>query len=318
MKNVYDLVGGPFQIEYLCKYLCDKYRIGKYKEYIINLSSDDNFNFALISEKGKYFVKIFNIKYNEKFAHDYVSRYMPFDSKPWVKVILDNDDSKVTKLRIDDDRVFYICVMGFIEGKRLEKIEEKDIATIVNYMVELSKQKCDIDIMHNKSSFIELESNLEEYGEYLPEKVKEEAKYYVDNMKKIKYRNLKKMCIHNSLTSETILKEEENLYLVSFSHSGYGYRLLDLISVMNSLIYDGTNLDEIAHLWNVFMSDYKKEIPLTVEESKNFDLLFKADCLSKLIVYYYNYKVKKNKQFKVFYKEMKKLLKFLEGKEIRV
>ena len=317
-NSVFDPVRGPFQVEHLCRYLCDKYKLGKFVSYDLNHSCDDNFNFAIVSEKNKYFVKIFNLKYNENFANDYVERYMPFDKRTWVKLILDNNNSKVTRIKIDDERVFFICVMEFIEGERLVKISDEDVEQIVDYLVELKDQACDIDILHNKASFMELEDNFEEYGEYLPEKYHDNIKLCIENMKKIRYRNLKKCCIHNALSSETMLKENGMLYLISFSHSGYGYRLLDVISVMNSLLFDGTNLENIVYFWNKFLSSYKKKFPFTVEESKNFDLLFNADCYAKLLFYRYNYKIKKNKEFKKAYKDIVKLLKFLEGKEIRV
>jgi len=318
MSNVFDPVRGSFPVDHLCKYLCDKYRLGKYRSYDLNHSCDDNFNFALVSDKGKYFVKIFNLKYNENFANDYVERYMPFDKKPWVKLILDNNKSKVTRLKIDDERVFYICVMEFIEGERLEKINTADIAQIVDYLVEVENQECSIDILHNKASFIELEDNFEEYKEYVPVKYHPEIMATIEGMKNIRYRNIKKTCIHNALSSETILKEDDKLYLISFSHSGYGYRLLDVISVMNSIIYDGTNLKNIVYYWNEFLVAYKKYLPFTQEEIKHFDLLFKADCLAKMIYYRYNLKVTKNKEFKKHYKELVKLMNFLEGKEIKV
>lgn len=318
INNVFEPVRGEFQVDHLCKYLCDKYKLGKYVSYDLNHSCDDNFNFGLVSDKSKYFVKIFNLKYNENFALDYVNRYMPFDRKSWVKLILDNNDSKVTKIKIDDERVFFICVMEFIEGERLTKISDEDVEQIVDYLVELENQVCDIDILHNKTSFIELEDNFEEYGEYLYKDYHEEIKLCIENMKHIRYRNIKKTCVHNSLSSETMLKEDGKLYLISFSHSGYGYRLLDVISVMNSLLYDGTNLENIVHYWDRFLSSYKKKFPFTQEEIKNFDLLFKADCYAKLLYYRYNYKVKKNKEFKKSYKDIVRLLKFLEGKEIRI
>lgn len=318
MNNVFEPVRGEFQVEHLCKYLCDKYKLGKYVSYDLNHSCDDNFNFALVSDKNKYFVKVFNLKYNEDFANDYVSRYMPFDKKEWVKLILDNNGSKVTKLKIDDERVFYICVMEFIEGERLTKISDEDVLQIVDYLVEVQKEPCDIDILHNKCSFIELEDNFEEYGNYLPEKYHPFIKECIENMKNIRYRNIKKASVHNSLSGETILKEDGKLYLISFSHSGYGYRLLDVISVMNSILYDGTNLDNMVHVWDKFLTEYKKKFPFTQEEIKNFDLLFNADCYAKLLYYRYNYKIKKNKEFKKVYKDMVKLLKFLEGKEIRI
>ena len=49
MSNVFEPVRGEFPVEHLCKYLCDKYRLGKYKSYDLNHSCDDNFNFVLIS-----------------------------------------------------------------------------------------------------------------------------------------------------------------------------------------------------------------------------------------------------------------------------
>ena len=31
LKNVFEPVRGEFQVEHLCKYLCDKYKLGKYE-----------------------------------------------------------------------------------------------------------------------------------------------------------------------------------------------------------------------------------------------------------------------------------------------
>ena len=192
MKNIFDVVGGSFPIEHLCKYICDKYKLDKYVNYSLNHSCDDNFNFALTSKKGKYFVKIFNLKYNEKFAFDYVERYIPLENKPWVKMLLDNENSKVTKLKIDDERIFYFCVMEFVEGNRLKRVKEEDVSRLVDFMVDVNKLECAVEIRHNPASFIELEESYQNYKELIPSSYLVEIENTIEKMKKIRYRNLKR------------------------------------------------------------------------------------------------------------------------------
>lgn len=79
------------------------------------------------------------------------------------------------------------------------------------------------------------------------------------------------------------------MWLIDFYQSGNGIRILDIVKVLNSVIYNYQyDDDDIEELEQYFLDEYKKRMPLTEYELKVLPTLRKIDACTGIMLETYD------------------------------
>ena len=125
---------------------------------------------------------------------------------------------------------------------------------------------------------------------------------------------MKKQTIHGDLHLSNIISNEGKLTFVDYDYACNGYRLIDVVKVINNVIFTIKNKKEAEELYDYFLEAYQKNNPLTEVEKKYLNQLVIADCYNNLCLNRYLLKIGKNKNIKYWYKNDLKVIKIFKKK----
>jgi len=315
-NNEYD-VKLSLDLEKLSKFICKQYKFKNYQSNEIIYEDYDNFTFSITCEKKKYFVRFLNKRKEEKDIQKYVDKYRIIqESFKGIPRILKQQQKEILKVVLDNGEKVYVKVMEFIPGHSLlqEKVEvtKNDIDQIVKFMDEF--KKVEIAEENKELSFPNLRNNLKKYNEFVPSKWNQDISLCLDTLKQINYKGMKKQTIHGDLHLSNIISNEGKLTFVDYDYACNGYRLIDVVKVINNVIFTIKNKKEAEELYDYFLEAYQKNNPLTEVEKKYLNQLVIADCYNNLCLNRYLLKIGKNKNIKYWYKNDLKVIKIFKKK----
>lgn len=317
MENMeYDL-NLSLDLEKLSKFICTQYKLKEYQSSKLIYEDYNNFTFAINCENKKYFVRVFNKHKGEKEIQNFIEKYRIIQTflKKNPK-ILKQKSKEILKIILDNNEKIYVMVMEYVEGQSLLqddiKITKEDIDLIVKSLNELKSIDYEEEIKN--ISFTNLKNNLKKYNETIPNKWNADISMCLDTIKKLNNKEMKKQLIHGDLHLGHIIKNNDKITLVDFDNFGYSYRLIDVVKIINNVIFTLKNKKLANELYEYFLETYQKENPLTKTELTNLNILVIADCYNNLCQNHYLIKNKNNKYIKYWYKNDLKVIKIFKKK----
>lgn len=316
-NNEYD-INLTLDLEKLSKFICKQYKLKEYQNSQLIYEDYNNFSFVINCENKKYFVRVFNQHKGEKEIQNFIEKYRTIQSslKKNPK-ILKQKSKEILKIILDNNEKIYVMVMEYVEGQSLLqediKITREDIDLIVNALNELKSIDYEEEIKN--ISFTNLKNNLKKYNETIPNKWNEDISMCLDAIKRLNNKEMKKQLIHGDLHLGHIIKNNDKVTLVDFDNFGYSYRLIDVVKIINNVIFTLKDKKLANELYEYFLEVYQKENPLTKTELKNLNVLVIADCYNNLCLNrFLMNNNKKNKSLKYWYKNDLRVIKIFKKK----
>lgn len=292
--ELFKRIGQEIDIEKLSKEICISYQFGQYNRYELIFVGIDDLSYYLYTSNGRYLVKIMNKEKTKEDISEFVQKNMIIN-KNYVhapKIILHNEEAIFT-YNINDLQINLI-VMECIDGMDLYSINKvitkEDIDKLVDMVVTFHKIEEKIEINdYDEYCFMKIKYDYEKTEKYLPKDIKTQIEEVIKEFEKIELGKLPKCFIHGDLISTNIMKDKNNqLWLIDFYESGVGIRILDIVKILNSVIYNYQYEDETNKLEEHFLHRYEEEMPLTEYELKVLPVLRKADALVGIMLETYD------------------------------
>lgn len=143
----------------------------------------------------------------------------------------------------------------------------------------------------------------------IPKKLKNEVKNFLEEYKKIDFKELPICFVHEDLISFNIMKDKNGkLWLIDFFESGTGIRILDIVKILNGVLflyYDKENSKECE---KYFLNKYQNYCKLTEYELKVLPTLRKADSYVGLMLGEYNLLMEEKRETKFWLKNDKGII----------
>lgn len=291
--NIFDRIGKKIDLKHLSQMICIDYKIGTYKMHKILRAGMDDFSYVMKTSTGKYVVKIFN---HEKTLTD-INRYnrqyracMESLSEKQMPYILSTKDGVIKTVEIDDT-VIIMCVIQYCFGKDFytlgKRVTKEDIDQLVSIITVLHQSPSRLEIVYDNSTFPCLEKRFQYYKNELPEKMKEQGEEIIKQIKKIPLEKLPKVYMHGDVTKTNVMYHKKTgVVLIDFNTSGYGYRIVEIVKIMNAFIFDYHRPKQSIKLWEYFLKKYQQYLPLTELELQYIEVLQKADAYIGMILEY--------------------------------
>lgn len=277
MEQLEEKIGKDIDLQQISQLLCKKYQLGKYQSYYLISTGIEDFNYCLVLEDKKYFIKLFNIERKKEEIIMYVKKYKLLQAmKISCPKILNIDKEGLICLKIEKRNV-YLVIMEHVEGEDLyssqECITQQQVINLTK-MIEkvhqiLSRTKCiydDYHINHFNETYDMCISYMDEEWKIIGKDLKREYN-------KIDFSKMSKKFIHGDLHKGNILKDKKGkLYLIDFSSCGYSYRIVDIVKFINDTLFNYKEIEMSRQRIKCFLQHYKLE----EYEIKHIDILSKC------------------------------------------
>lgn len=283
MEELYQRIGKKVKLKEIAKQLCMIHNIGEYVKHKIIKVGIDDLSFYLWTTTGKYIVKNFNY---EKTLSD-INRYLKIyhilmKNKIKVPQLLSVNDRSVFSFEVDG---LYMnsCVLECIEGKDLyslnQLITKEEIDQLVELVISLHSIKDIVKIEeYDLYSFIRLKEVIEKTKEVISKEFKKEINLFMEEYIKVDFKKLPKTFIHGDLINTNIMKDKnKEIWLIDFTETGTGIRILDIVKIINEVIFNYNYIEESIELGEYFLKKYQEKEKLTDYELNVLDIVRLAD-----------------------------------------
>ncbi len=253
--------------------VCKNFSIGEYNTHEIVPIGYEDFNLFVVTNKGKYFVKVFG-SFRSK---DECSRYvgiMENALKAGVShpLLFKSNQGYLYELSKNEltDR---ICVMQYIDGKIFYELQTTPTAEEKRFII---KQAALINKINIKPSLVydhwAITSFLKEYKEksgYLNKEDKKLIEPMVDLYNSLSIDNLPHCFVHGDITKTNTMKSANgDIYILDFAVANYYPRIQELAVILCDLFFDPKNPNEFPKNYDLALSEYQNYISLTADELK--------------------------------------------------
>lgn len=289
MEQLFKRIGKKIDIIELSKEICKEYKFGEYKKHEFIFVGIDDLSYYLYTSKGKYVVKIINHEKTEKDINEFIQKnyIIAKNNIKAPRIILHNKEALFKYKNIN------LVVIECIEGKDLysinRRITKEDIVKLIEILMPFHRIQEKIEnVDYDEYCFMKIKYDYEKTKETLPINIKKQVEYAIKEFNKINISRLPECFIHGDLISTNIIKDkDEKLWLIDFYQSGKGIRILDIVKVLNSVIYNYQYDDDIEELERYFIEQYSKKMQLTEYELEVLPILRKIDaCVGVMLETY--------------------------------
>ncbi len=280
--------------------VCKDFSIGEYKNYEIISIGYEDFNLMVITDRDKYFVKIFGsfrskdecdryIEIMENVLRAGVSHPLLFKSKQGYLYELSNGNQT--------DR---LCVMQYIDGKIFYELQTNLTIEEKHFIIKQAALINKIDI---KPSVVydqwAITNFLEEYnkkGKYLNKDDKKLVEPMVEVYISLSIDNLPHCFVHGDIIKTNVMRSiKSEIYILDFAVSNHYPRIQELAVILCDLFFNPKNPSEFYQNYKLTISEYQKYIPLTHDELKKLPKYVKLAHAMHLLLANYEKIVKRSR-----------------------
>lgn len=298
MNDIDIRIGLKFELKELATKICEIYNFGKYIDSKVIEVGYEDYNFCLNTNKGKFFVKVFNKERTTENIKNYLDRLEIINSVKSIDAphIYKVEGSILSTIKVNDV-VFNLCVFEWIEGQTFFDLNEtpskEDIINIANQMIELHKIKEKVSFIYDKWAIINYLSEYEYKREYIPAEYKLKFEKLYNEFKNINLAILPKAFVHGDIISSNIIKSDKGkLYIIDYSVSNYLPRIIDLVVSSYNLLLDSEDFQKTKNNIRLLIDEYENKNLLDAYEKECIPLLFEiANAINILQI---NYIIKDN------------------------
>lgn len=283
MENIYGRIGKEIDLKELSLEICHKYEIGNYIQYeIIKNAGIDDLSYILYTDISKYIVKIMNHNKTIRDINQFIKKNQ----------VIAKNNIKAPKVILNNGKYLYgteldglyinCCVIEYIDGKDLytkgEKMLREDIDELISIIVPMHKMKEKLEIDYDEYCFMKIKEAYAKTKDKISSKLKDEVREFLKEYNKVNFSKLPLCFIHGDLISSNIMKDiSGKLWLIDFYESGTGVRILDIVKILNSVIFLYYDKKGNKQLEKYFLDKYQEHLHLTEYELEVLPILRKAD-----------------------------------------
>ena len=252
LKEFYERINLKTDLSKLAKIVCQKYSLGKFLSEEMILVGYEDFNFILITNKGKYCVKVFNKDRTIEDVNMYIDRIKLANTlKINTPKVYECDKTYLCEIKLDNVN-FRLCVFEYVDGKSFYDLNEipskKEIKNIISQMAQIHNAKLESNFIYDKWTITNFIKEYEEKGKYL------------DN----KYNNI----------FESLTKRLKNIKLDNLPTSFVHGDIVDLAVTSCNLCLNPNNKAKTIQSTRMIMDEYQKYNKLTEYELECFPLFY--------------------------------------------
>ena len=267
LKEFYERINLKTDLSKLAKIVCQKYSLGKFLSEEMILVGYEDFNFILITNKGKYCVKVFNKDRTIEDVNMYIDRIKLANTlKINTPKVYECDKTYLCEIKLDNVN-FRLCVFEYVDGKSFYDLNEipskKEIKNIISQMAQIHNAKLESNFIYDKWTITNFIKEYEEKGKYLDNKYNNIFESLTKRLKNIKLDNLPTSFVHGDIISSNVMKDNNGKLWI-----------IDLAVTSCNLCLNPNNKAKTIQSTRMIMDEYQKYNKLTEYELECFPLFY--------------------------------------------
>ncbi len=253
--------------------VCKDFDMGEYKSYKTVPIGYEDFNLFLLTNRDKYFVKIFGSFRDKNECIRYVE-IMENALKAGVShpSLYKSNQGYLYEIS-NEDLVDRLCVMQFIDGRIFYELQTMPTFKEMQFII---KQAALINKISIKPTFVydqwAITNFLEEYkkkGQFLNKKDKQLIEPLVEVFNLLLIESLPHCFVHGDITKTNTMKSVKgNIYILDFAVANYYPRIQELAVILCDLFFNPRDLKRFPKNYDLALNEYQKLISLTADELK--------------------------------------------------
>lgn len=274
-------IGLNTDLDNISREICRAYSLGDFISNTLITIGYEDYNYYLVTSKGKFCVKIFSKERTKEDVENYLNR---------IRIVANSNINAPKPLKVNDDiflsldyyqNNYDICVFEYINGKNYFELQEKPSYDVIQ---ELARQTAMINNLDIKPNFIydswAITSFIEEYNnkrEYLSDEYLGEFDTLLEEFKNIDFEQLPKAFVHGDIISTNVMRDiDQKIWIIDFAVSNYLPRIIDLAVLSCNMCLDKDSKDNTYKNISLLLSEYNKYNKLTEYELQVFWTFYKV------------------------------------------
>lgn len=251
--------------------ICKDFSIGEYRKHEIIPIGYEDFNLAVITDKGKYFVKIFG-SFRSK---DECSRYVGImESALRAGVshppLFKSNQGYLYELS-NNNQTDRLCVMRYINGKIFYELQATPTTEEKCFVIKQAALINKIDIkpsmVYDQWAITNFLKEYEKKSKYLNKEDKKLVEPMVELYNSLSIDSLPHCFVHGDITKTNTMKSANgDIYILDFAVANYYPRIQELAVILCDLFFDDKNTSEFPQNYDLALNEYQNYIALTTEE----------------------------------------------------
>lgn len=261
------------ELSIILKQICQDFELGSHRSHEVVPIGYEDFNLLVVTDRNKYFVKIFAKLRSKEECKQYVETMKSVLQVGVFHPKLFKSNQGYLYEIANNGEIDRLCVMEYIDGKTFYELQ---IIPTVDEMCFIVKQAALINQMNLKPSFVydhwAVTSFSEEYkqkGKYLDGQDKKLIEPMVDVYESLVIEKLPHCFVHGDISkTNTMRSMNNNIYIFDFAVSNYYPRIQELAAILADLLFDPKNPNLFLQNYELAITEYSKYILLTSDELK--------------------------------------------------
>ena len=267
-------------INTLSRLVCKEYKLGNLvNTFVIEIGYED-FNAVIITNLGKYFMKVFRNSRTDQEVIECVQRTYnaQINNVPTPKIYLNSKNEIVSIIFYKNSR-YRLSVIEYIDGSNFFDLKRKptdeELNKIVNIAVNFSKIDYKPNFIYDTWAITSFCNEYEKKKKFLESKYINMIQPIFDKFKKFNYDILPKSFVHGDMMSTNLMIDKnEKIWVIDFSVSNYMARINELVVICDDVaLITGNKVESERRINNAF-SYWCENVNATKLEKDSFQILF--------------------------------------------
>lgn len=267
----------------LMSQVCADYKIGNYRSHKMVTIGYEDFNLILVTDKGKYFAKLFG-SFRSK---ENCQRYIDVIEK-LLKVgvnypkLFSSTTGSLGVININGQEIRMI-LMEFIDGESFydkgEIPNEEDTRMIVEQAAKINSIDYKPPYLYDDWAPCNLVDEFSKKKNSLDTKDLVIVKSVVNEFGEVGVEGLPHALGHGDIIGPNVIKSETGkIYIIDASVANWYPRIQELAIILCGLFFDPRAPSSIYEKYKLVLSEYQKHVELSPQEIKVLPVFFKAVC----------------------------------------
>ncbi len=281
-------IGYTGNLKDLSETICIGHNLGKLINSEIVKFGYEDFNMAVQTDKGRYFVKIFSKNRDvERSTWGTSKRYMDIMNRAShsganVPKLIDFDACYFSTLAVwNTDLELKLCIMEFIDGDNLymsnSNLTENEVKTVAKQAALINKIDLKPEFVYDRWATVNFAKEFKKKGEYLEARDMGLIMPVLEEFSRIKLDSLPHCFVHGDILKTNVVKDKAGkLWIVDFAVSNYYPRIVELAVLACNMLFDGNSKGMSDSNLKLALREYEKTIALTEQEHRLLPIFIKA------------------------------------------
>ncbi len=279
--------------------VCEEFAIGQYQSHSVISMGYEDFNLIIVTDKGRYFIKMFANFRDETEIQRYVKVMIKaLEAGVQHPKLFQSSQGYLYKITSKGIQIS-LCVMEQIDGFSFYEKKLKATTDEMRFLVQQAALINKIDLnpkpVYDSWAIVHFLDEYKNKREYLDKADIALIDPLVEQFSTVKIKELPHCFVHGDIIKTNVMKDKNGkLYIIDFSVSSYYPRVQELAVLLCNMLFDEDKTETFPEYYSLALEEYQIHNSLTEKEIEVLPLFVKVAHVMHVLCATYEKVVKGN------------------------